>query len=91
MDKFLKCVTAAGVAVALGGMLAADPAAAFERRGDKKILVYASRADFVALDPSIKYDAASRTFQRAMYDALVKYVGSPPEVIPWLAERLRGQ
>jgi peptide/nickel transport system substrate-binding protein len=87
MDKFLKYVAAAGMTVALSGMLAADPAAAFERRGDKKILVYASRADFVALDPSIKYDAASRTFQRAIYDALVKYVGNPPKVIPWLAEQ----
>ena len=73
---------------ALGGLMIADadPVAGFERRGDKKILVYASRADFVALDPSIKYDAASRTFQRAMYDALLKYVGDPPEVIPWLAK-----
>ncbi|MDP6805095.1 MAG: ABC transporter substrate-binding protein [Rhodospirillales bacterium] len=68
------------------GLTASDPAAGFERRGDKKILVYAGHGDVPVIDPSIRYDAPVRTIQRAVYDALLKYVDSPPKVIPWLAE-----
>ena len=39
------------------------------------------------IDPSIKYDWSIRMMQQALYDGLVKYVGNPPEVQPWLAER----
>ncbi|WP_297589141.1 ABC transporter substrate-binding protein [Roseibium sp.] len=38
------------------------------------------------LDPSIKYDASIRTMLQATYDALLKYEGNPPNVVPWLAE-----
>ena len=70
----------------LAGALAADFAQAFERRGDEKILVVAGRQTVPLLDPSVKYDASTRTFFQALYDALVKYEGNPPEVKPWLAE-----
>ena len=70
----------------LAGALAAGPAGAFERRGDEKLLVIGARQDVPIMDPSIKYDASIRTMQQALYDALVKYVGNPPEVVPWLAE-----
>ncbi len=66
---------------------AATSAGAFERVGDKKILVFAGRQDVPTIDPSIKYDWSIRMMQQALYDGLVKYVGSPPEIVPWLAER----
>ena len=63
-----------------------DVTSAFERRGDEKILVVAGRQSVPLLDPSVKYDASTRTFFQGLYDALVKYEGNPPEVKPWLAE-----
>jgi peptide/nickel transport system substrate-binding protein len=87
MKTVTKCLlTAAASAVLISGLTASDPAAGFERRGDKKILVYAGRGDVPVIDPSIRYDAPVRTIQRAVFDALLKYVDSPPKVIPWLAE-----
>ena len=62
-------------------------AAAFERVGDKKILVLARRQEVPTIDPSIKYDWSIRMMQQALYDGLAKYVGNPPEIVPWLAER----
>ena len=63
------------------------PATAFERVGDKKILVFAGRQEVPTIDPSVKYDWSIRMMQQALYDGLVKYVGNPPEIVPWLAER----
>ena len=63
------------------------PASAFERVGDKKILVFAGAQEVPTIDPSIKYDWSIRMMQQSLYDALVKYVGNPPEIVPWLAER----
>jgi peptide/nickel transport system substrate-binding protein len=68
-------------------VLVAPPADAFERVGDRKILVFAGRQEVPTIDPSIKYDWSIRMMQQALYDGLVKYVGNPPEVVPWLAER----
>ena len=42
--------------VAVLACLAAAPAGAFERVGDKKILVFAGRQEVPTIDPSIKYD-----------------------------------
>src|SRR5438309_929139 len=66
---------------------AVAPVPAFERAGDKKILVFAGRQEVPTIDPSIKYDWSIRMMQQALYDGLVKYVGNPPEIQPWLAER----
>src|SRR2546423_14654602 len=66
---------------------AVTSAGAFERVGDKKILVFAGRQEVPTIDPSIKYDWSIRMMQQALYDGLVKYVGNPPEIQPWLAER----
>ena len=71
--------------MAVGATLVADPASAFERRGDKKILVLVGREQVQIMDPSIKYDAKTRLMQQAMYDGLAKYVGNPPVITPWLA------
>ncbi|PYN72102.1 MAG: ABC transporter substrate-binding protein [Candidatus Rokuibacteriota bacterium] len=66
---------------------AVAPVPAFERAGDRKILVFAGRQEVPTIDPSVKYDWSIRMMQQALYDALVKYVGNPPEIVPWLAER----
>ena len=73
-------------AAAVGSDVIVDQATAFERRGDQKILVIASRQKVPIMDPSIKYDASIRTLQQAMYDGLLKYVENPPRAAPWLAE-----
>jgi peptide/nickel transport system substrate-binding protein len=75
------------VTAVLAVLLAATPAPAFERVGDRKILVFAGRQEVPTIDPSVKYDWSIRMAQQSLYDALVKYVGNPPEIVPWLAER----
>ncbi|MBT3700059.1 MAG: ABC transporter substrate-binding protein [Alphaproteobacteria bacterium] len=78
--------------LALGGVLVAAAALtsgqsdAFERANGEKIMVIAGRQGIKVLDPSVKYDATIRTLQQAVYDGLVKYEGTPPQVKPWLAE-----
>lgn len=67
--------------------IASAPVQAFERSGGDRILVVAGRQPVNVLDPSVKYDASIRTMQQALYDALVKYEGTPPKVVPWLAEK----
>ena len=59
---------------------------AFERRDGEKILVSAQR-QAANHDPSVKYNASIRTMQQAMYDALLKYEGTPPRITPWLGEK----
>lgn len=38
------------------------------------------------LDPHIHYDWSTRMIHQMVYDALVKYVDNPPQIIPWVAE-----
>src|SRR5258705_6406120 len=71
----------------LAVLVAMSPAAGFERAGDRKILVFAGRQEVPTIDPSVKYDWSIRMAQQSLYDALVKYVGNPPEIVPWLAEK----
>ncbi len=75
------------VTVVLAALVAASPASAFEKSGDRKILVFAGAQEVPTIDPSVKYDWSIRMAQQSLYDALVKYVGSPPQIVPWLAER----
>jgi peptide/nickel transport system substrate-binding protein len=75
------------IAAVLVLAVASGPAAAFERVGDRKILVFVGRQEVPTIDPSVKYDWSIRMMQQSLYDALVKYVGNPPEIVPWLAER----
>ena len=86
MSIFGKIFIRAGMAIALVSVAALE-ADAFERRGKDKILVIANRQQVQTMDPSIKYDASTRTIQNGVYDALAKYVGSPPKVVPWLAKK----
>lgn len=75
------------LALILGNGTLVSSADAFERRDGEKILVSAQRQPVETMDPSVRYNASIRTMQQAMYDALLKYVDTPPRVIPWLAER----
>lgn len=38
------------------------------------------------LDPHVKYDVSAAAFNLNIYDNLLRYVGNPPEIVPWLAE-----
>lgn len=81
----LKRLVIAGAAALM--TLTAIPSNAFERTDDGKILVFAGRQPVPLLDPSVKYDWSTRMMQQSIYDALVKYVGDPPQIEPWLAEK----
>ncbi len=65
-------------------------AQAYEMRDGKKILIFGARQPAPTIDPSVKYDWSIRTLQQSLYDALVKYVGNPPQIVPWLAESWEG-
>jgi peptide/nickel transport system substrate-binding protein len=85
MTKRFARLAPLGMASAIALSLAV-PAGAFERTEDGKILVFGDRQPVPVLDPSVKYDWSTRMLQQAIYDGLVKYVGDPPEIVPWLAE-----
>ena len=70
----------------LGATAAQYPALAFERVGDRKMLVFSGGQPVPVLDPHVRYDWSTRMMQQAIYDALAKYQGNPPKVTPWLAE-----
>lgn len=71
----------AGAAVGVG-----SDAPAFQVRDGKRILVFGARQAVPNLDPHVKTDWSTRTIQQSVYDALLKYEGNPPKLIPWLAE-----
>jgi len=85
MRKLIRVALVAGVAAASLAVLSPS-AQAFERRDGQKVLVTAQRQAVPTMDPSVKYDASIRTMQQAMYDGLLKYVDTPPKVVPWLAK-----
>ena len=58
----------------------------YEKRDGKKIFVYGERQPAPNIDPSQFYDWSTRMLQQALYDALLKYVGNPPKIVPWLAK-----
>ncbi len=84
--RFPRLATALLAAGVLAGTLVAGTTQAFERAGDKFILVFGGRQPVPLLDPSQKYDWSTRMMQQAIYDGLVKYEGDPPQIKPWLAE-----
>ena len=71
---------------ATGALGAAGPALAFERVGDRRMMVYSGGQPVPVLDPHVRYDWSTRMMQQAVYDALAKYEGNPSKVVPWLAE-----
>ena len=63
------------------------PALAFERVGDRRMLVFSGGQPVPVLDPHVRYDWSTRMMQQAVYDALLKYEGNPAKAVPWLAEK----
>ena len=59
---------------------------AFERVGDRTMMVFSGGQPVPVLDPHVRYDWSTRMMQQAVYDALAKYQGNPAKVVPWLAE-----
>jgi peptide/nickel transport system substrate-binding protein len=60
---------------------------AFDKDGDRKILVFSGNQAVPVLDPHVRYDWSTRMIQQSVYDGLLKYVGNPPRIVPWLAEK----
>lgn len=58
----------------------------FEKRNGRNILVFSGTSGARRLDPHIGYDSTSRLIQQVLYDGLLKYVGNPARIEPWLAE-----
>lgn len=59
---------------------------AFERDGSRKVLVFSGNQQVPVLDPHVRYDWSTRMIQQGVYDALLKYEGDPPRIVPWLAQ-----
>jgi peptide/nickel transport system substrate-binding protein len=72
---------------AAAGLPATAPALAFERVGNRKAMVFSGGQPVPVLDPHVRYDWSTRMMQQSIYDALAKYEGNPPQVVPWLAEK----
>ncbi len=51
-----------------------------------KIMIVASGQEVSNLDPHTGSDYAIRAIQRNLYDALVRYEGNPPKIVPQLAQ-----
>ena len=75
----------AGAALLTAGM--PGIATAFERDGNRKVMVFSGNQTVPNLDPHVRYDWSTRMIQQGVYDALLKYEGNPPRIVPWLAER----
>ena len=78
-DLLLGAATGA-LALPTGGL-------AFERVGERRMMVFSGGQPVPVLDPHVRYDWSTRMMQQSIYDALAKYQGNPPRVVPWLAER----
>jgi peptide/nickel transport system substrate-binding protein len=71
----------------VGALFGVGPEAqALQVRDGKKVLVFGARQAVPNLDPHVKTDWSTRTVQQSVYDALLKFEGNPPKLIPWLAE-----
>ena len=74
------------LALTAAAVPAAGTAWAFEREGDRRIMVFSGGQPVPVLDPHVRYDWSTRMMQQAVYDALAKYEGNPARIVPWLAE-----
>ena len=60
---------------------------AFDKDGNRKILVFSGNQAVPVLDPHIRYDWSTRMIQQSVYDGLLKYTGTRRTIVPWLAEK----
>jgi peptide/nickel transport system substrate-binding protein len=61
------------IGAAAGAMGATAPALAFEKVGDRRMMVFSGGQPVPVLDPHVRYDWSTRMMQQAIYDALCKY------------------
>lgn len=78
----LAALVAAGLALAA----TSTDGMAYEVENGRKILVWGGRTPVSNFDPHQRFDSPHHVFQSAIYEPLVKYKGSPSEIVPWLAE-----
>jgi peptide/nickel transport system substrate-binding protein len=76
------CILGLGSApLALGSVSGATHAAP-----TNKIFVFANSSRYNTLDPHVVYDVARVASRINLYDGLMRWLGNPPELKPWLAE-----
>ena len=71
--------------LALGGAAAFAPATRAEAG---KRFVTANNSGYDTLDPHVVFDIGRIGSRLNMYDCLVRWVGNPPELKMWLADRI---
>lgn len=52
----------------------------------RRTLMMGSAVDLYTIDPAVGFDLAIGSSLKGLYDALFRYVGNPPQVVPWLAQ-----
>jgi peptide/nickel transport system substrate-binding protein len=72
-----------GAVMASLGMSVAAPRGASAQDGN--YVVFASSVDIPNIDPAIGHDGAIAITQKGLYDTLYRHLGSPVELVPWLA------
>jgi peptide/nickel transport system substrate-binding protein len=77
MTRITRSLAAGALAL---GLAAAPPVAA------RDFLVWGDQLPD-SLDPHMVYDVPMQFILLNVYDGLYRYVGNPPELVPWLAER----
>ncbi len=70
------------IGAALGAVMAISPMTA---AADDDELVWGDTLP-KGLDPHVVYDVPMQFYMLNVYDGLYRYVGNPPELVPWLAE-----
>jgi peptide/nickel transport system substrate-binding protein len=73
------------VLVLVLGLAATARTTTTSAQGDR-VVTMGSAVDVYAIDPAVGFDQAIGSSLKQLYDAPFRYVGSPPEVVPWLAE-----
>jgi peptide/nickel transport system substrate-binding protein len=58
---------------------------AIQAQGGKTV-VMGSLVDVYNIDPAVGFDQAIGSTLKQLYDALFRYVGNPPQVVPWVAD-----
>lgn len=83
----LKAAGAAALSTFLPGCGPSPSESTVEPAGvGRRTLIIGSAVDLYTLDPAVGFDQAIGSSLKGLYDALFRYVGNPPQVIPWLAQ-----
>ncbi|MFN8374686.1 MAG: ABC transporter substrate-binding protein, partial [Anaerolineae bacterium] len=52
----------------------------------ERVVTMGSLVELYTIDPAVGFDQAIGSSLKQLYDSLYRYVGNPPQVVPWLAE-----